>query len=163
MHVACRTAILPLGLFLAIFLAADGFGEITDLLKNHTVLLEQVSSKSFDVSWVGVYQEGDSIDIRGIVKKRASVGPSLSGHVDLAVLGPNGDLLRRASTSFSPLTVSYGTGQGSREGYFSVHLRMVPPQGTVIRVAHHSRLYSVRKTFDCGENAALPYVEEIKQ
>ena len=163
MCAACKTAIPVFGLFLAIFFATDCLGEVTDLLKTNTVLLERVSSISFDVSSVGVYQEGDSIDIRGIVKKRTRVGPNLSGHVDLAIFDPDGNLLRQVSTSYSPLTVSYGTGQGSREGYFSVHLRMVPPQGAVIRVAHHSRSYSVRKTFDCSENAALPDMKESAQ
>jgi hypothetical protein len=77
-----------------------------------------------------------------------------TGHVDLAIIGPSGELLAKTSVYYAPKSI--GRKGSVRQPRFEARFPLVPPDGSRVRVALHSNHGpSVEdRAFDCGDNRA---------
>ncbi|NLD38554.1 MAG: hypothetical protein GX654_16970 [Desulfatiglans sp.] len=124
-----------------------------NLLNNKSVKLEKVSDQGVRIMKVFVHKENDEMQISGIVKNTSFV-PVTSGHVDIAVISPEGVILQKISANYLPGTLSNRKRhhQGSR---FSADLQSVPPAGSTVRIAFHKTPFITGRTFICDENRAI--------
>ena len=128
-----------------------------NLLKDGTVELERIPSKGYYISYVNIYQNRDALVVYGHVKRRSRVGDS-SGHVDIAIVSPNGKVLEQISTLYKPRIILTRK-MHTRKSTFEVRLPTIPPAGSLVRVAYHRDSKPVNRTFPCGENRAASEVD----
>ena len=136
-------------------ISMTGFGCATNgvnLIKNGTVTLERIPSKGYYVSHLEVYQNGNELVLHGNVKRRAH-SYAVNGHVDIAIVSPDGDNLEEISTHHTPRIIPSRL-MRKRRAYFYVSMSTVPPVGSIVRVAYHGDSGPYCKTFSCGENMA---------
>lgn len=126
-----------------------------NLIKNGTRKLEIIPSRGIHISKVYVIQEGDRLLIKGTVKRRSSYNVG-SGHIDISIISPEGEVLEKASTNFIPRIIPSRPGRrkslGSR---FEVRLPTIPPAGSKVHVAYHRVSKTDNWIFSCGENMAV--------
>jgi hypothetical protein len=120
-----------------------------NLLKNGSFKIEAVSSKGYYLSNVHVNQVDGGIEITGKVKRRSYAGIG-GGHVDITIISLEGEVLDKFSTIYSPRMIPMRRVH-MRESGFEVHLPMIPPKGSKIRIALHRPSKSVSKEFSCEE------------
>jgi len=86
------------------------------------------------------------------VKRRAHSNTG-TGHVDIAIVSPDGENLEEISTHYTPRNFPARLIR-KRRSCFYMSMSTVPLAGSVVRVAYHgdSRPYS--KTFSCGGKRA---------
>ena len=125
-----------------------------NLVRNGTVSVERLRSKgNVYISGVFVYQEGDELMVSGKAKPRSRHLPT-SGHVDIAILSPKGEVIGKASTFYTPRIIRRKSARrGSR---FTARFSVIPPEASRVRLAYHGqRCSAAQTTFDCGKNAAV--------
>ena len=107
-----------------------------NLVKRGTVTVERLPSKSnVYIAGVFVYQEGDELVVSGKVKPRHSHLPT-SGHVDIAILSLKGEVIGKASTSYTPRIIRRKSARrGSR---FTARFSVIPSRASRIRLAYHA-------------------------
>ncbi len=118
------------------------------------VHVERLADEGVYFHGVHVHSGDDGLVISGELKRRYTHVAAGRGHVDVAVIGPGGDVIGKVSTFYVPKVIST---RGPRGSYFRVHLPFSPPNGSVVRIVHHRRsgpAGGVGGTFDCGANAA---------
>ncbi len=146
---------LSLFFVLTVVLSGCASGHV-HLVDGGTVFIERVPAKKVYFSRVYVNQDGNELVIAGRLKQRyrSHVG---SGHVDIAILNPAGEILGKGSAFYVPgiLSAKRSRHRGSR---FEVRLPVVPPEGSKVRLEFHRTMKSVNRTFNCDENAVLPGV-----
>lgn len=124
-----------------------------NLLKDGNIKLERVSSKSYYISHVGVYQNDDELEVHGNVKRRAHSSTE-KGHVDIAIVSPDGENLKEISTNYTPRIIPARMIR-KRKSYFHVSMPTIPPVGSIVRVAYHRDSKPDRESFSCEGNIAL--------
>jgi hypothetical protein len=97
-----------------------------------------------------VYVEHNRFIVTGSLY-RAVLSSYLPGHVDIAILGSDGNLIKYASV---PHSVPFITNK-RRISYFEAKFRRIPPEGSAIRVGFHKEELQENIQFDCGANRAL--------
>lgn len=107
-----------------------------------------------------IYEDGDELVIRGQVKRGyRNCCESARGHIDIALLAPDGFVIDAFSILYSPHNIPK---RGSRSSRFKVQRPYLPPDGLTIRIAYHSGLKAADSaayagsTFDCEKNMAIP-------
>jgi hypothetical protein len=115
-----------------------------------TFSVERISSVPIYVSWVNAEEKDDGMVIRGILRTNSSHTDG-SGHVDVAVLSPGGELLGQTSTDYAPKAFR----KYRREARFETRFPFVPPDGSRIRVALHQRQGLEKGSADCSNNRAV--------
>ena len=129
-----------------------------NLLKNGTTKLEIIPSRGIYISRVYVIQDGDKLVIKGTVKRRSSSRAG-SGHVDISIVSPEGEVFEKVSTFYIPRIIPSKPGRRkSRGSRFEVRLPTIPPTGSKVRVAYHRISKPDSRTFSCGENMAVSEV-----
>ena len=125
-----------------------------NLVRNGTVSVERLQSKgNVYLSGVLVYQEGDELVVSGKAKPRNRHLPT-SGHVDIAILSPKGEVIGKQSTSYSPRIIRRKSAR--RGSQFTARFSVIPPEASRVRLAYHAKKHSGGQTaFDCGKNAAV--------
>jgi len=123
-----------------------------DLVERNKLLVRRIPSTNIYVSRVFVYQVGDELEISGRVKRRRDAIPT-GGHVDIALVHPDGRILERVSVPYSPRIIRR---RWAQESFFQVRLSPIPPEGTTIYTTYHAFRGSQGGRFDCGDNAAIP-------
>ncbi|MBZ0071908.1 MAG: hypothetical protein K8I04_09320 [Gammaproteobacteria bacterium] len=103
----------------------------SDLIRDHTVKIEKVSSARGTIGFVSVIQEGDEVTLRGEVRRRPVGRGPIPGHIDVEVLDPSGTTLEQMNTSYRRHSIK------SRYAKFYTKLGKIPPSGSTIRVTHH--------------------------
>jgi len=121
-----------------------------NLAENGKIIVERVPSKNIYVSKAHVYQEENELVITGRVK-RSNTSALDGGHVDIAVVSPEGKVLDKVSTSYTPRIIRR---KGSHESLFSARLTMIPPVGTTVRLVYHKLGRSINEKFNCGNNTS---------
>jgi hypothetical protein len=128
-----------------------------------SVLFERVPSEDALVSEVHSYEDGDELVVFGRVKRAVdNCCDAARGHVDIAVVGPDGFVLDTVSVSFSPRNIPKVRSRSSR---FVTRLPYTVPDGITLRVAYHSSRSVVDanvrgdNAFACGQSVATPGVE----
>lgn len=103
------------------------------------------------------YNDGGMLHVSGRVHLKNNFSSYPDGHVDIAVLGPDGGLIEKASIPYSPTVVTTKPRRTVFEGApFSVNLGKVPPSGGKVRITFHEVTRKANpKEFDCGDNEAV--------
>jgi len=144
------------GVFTVLILVLTGFGTFAcassrvNLVESGRITIERLPAEQVYISKATVHQDGPELIITGRVKRR-TVSASDGGHVDIAVIHPGGKILKKISTSYVPRILRR---KGTRESSFTVRLHLLPPEGSIVRVAYHQLSVSKGMEFDCGSNAA---------
>lgn len=129
-HTLATMAILT-----AFALAAGCVTPGRDLVRDNTVKIEKVSSKSANVQFLRVVQEGDRVALWGEVRHRPIGWGRIPGHIDLEVIGPDGGVLDRMTLGYHRRSVK------SRYAEFHGELKTMPPAGSTLKVAHDLRAH----------------------
>ena len=128
-----------------------------------SVPFELVSSEDAHISKAYAYEDGDGLVVSGKVKRSIqNCCDSTRGHVDIVVLGLEGDVLDVTSTLYSPRNIPKARSRTSR---FVVRLPNKLPEGATIRLAYHSDMEVFNATVHatgtlvCEQNMAIPNSE----
>ncbi|RJR51752.1 MAG: hypothetical protein C4576_03095 [Desulfobacteraceae bacterium] len=114
-----------------------------------TFSIERVESNPIYISWVYAEEKNEEMIIKGLLRTNSS-NTHGTGHIDVAVFGPGGELLGQTSTDYAQKEFR----KYRREARFETRFPLVPPDGSKIRVALH-RLQKIEKgDSDCGNNQA---------
>jgi len=118
--------------------------------------VETIPSSRVTLSHITVRQEGPEMVILGEVSRRNTAFSGL-GHVDVAVVSPDGLVIGQANASYSPKVLPKTPGaRKHRPSHFEVKLYCNPPQGSIIRVAYHGKPDPNDPLLDARENYAVP-------
>ena len=161
-----RTAFRESGspLLLLLWLLATSVG-IGGCVSQHSSLVrmegglfvEPIPSSRVSLSNIIVRQEGDELVITGEVR-RLNAGFSGIGHVDVAVVSPGGTVINQAHVAHTPKILPKTPGaRKHRPALFEVHLRCVPPKGSVVRMAYHGKPVQDDPLLDGDDNFAVPH------
>ena len=121
------------------------------------LFVEPIPSSRVSLSNIIVRQEGDELVITGEVR-RLNAGFSGIGHVDVAVVSPGGTVINHAHAAYTPKILPKTPGaRKHRPSRFEVHLRCVPPKGSVVRMAYHGKPAQDDPLLDCEDNFAVPH------
>lgn len=118
-----------------LILAGHGiaFGR-TDPCEDGVVTIERHPAQGTYFHSLHVSQEDSEILISGELKRhRTSASPGI-GHLDIAIISPDGKIIDYKSTVYVPSVLSRRSHRGSS---FKVSFPVVPPKDSVIRVAWH--------------------------
>jgi len=115
--------------------ALAGCATGNDLVRNGTLNVERIDSARATISSVYVRQEGEGIYVRGKVSKRSSGRSPIPGHVHIAVIDDEGDVLGDIRTSYDR------TSGKARSAHFYVRIPIELSNGSTLRVTHHSRAH----------------------
>jgi hypothetical protein len=117
-----------------------------------TLSIERVHSEHIFVSWVYVEEENNDVVITGWVRRYYPSSKG-SGHVDVAIVAPSGDLVGQSSVPYVPETIPGSSRSGGSR--FEARFPVLPPDGAKIRLAFHPGPASEEKLLDCGKNLAV--------
>ena len=147
--------VLPI---LIILLAGIGFmgcaSDRSNLTESGIVYIERMPSSNKSILGVQAFADNDQLVINGRVKRHSASFVDGGGHIDIAVVGPEGDIIEQVSTKYVPRIIPRRKMRGMRGSYFEVRLPDVPPAGSTVRIAYHRTAISADRTLDCSENAA---------
>ena len=116
--------------FIAITIAAIISGCATqarDLLRDHTVRVEKVSSRAVTIMSVGVAQEGTAILVGGDLRLR--YWNPFQKQINVEIVSPDGIILEKEVVEYERIM-----SRTSRFAMFDATLKIVPPPGSTIRV-----------------------------
>lgn len=104
-----------------------------DLVRDNTVQIEKVSSRWATVRFVNVIQDDSEVTLRGeVVRRPVGRGP-IPGHIDLEVIGPDGEIVKESVIEYHRRSVK------ARQATFYTTLKPAPAAGSTIRVTHDTR------------------------
>ena len=133
-----KISIIGIGLVISIISVSGCTANRINPTNQLSIPLELVPSEDACISRAYAYEDANEFVIYGKVKHRAqNCCDPARGHVDIAVLGPEGTILDVTSTLYSPHNIPKVRSKTSR---FKVRLPYIPPDGATIRIAHHSSL-----------------------
>ena len=120
------------------------------------LFVEPIPSSRVLLSNITAKQEGDELLITGEVR-RTNTAFSGMGHVDVAVVSPSGAVINQTNIPYTPKILPKTPGaRKHRPSHFEARLSCVPPKGSIIRLAYHSKPDPDDPLLDCEDNAALP-------
>jgi len=116
-----------------------------------SVLFECVPSKNVIVNDVHAYEEGDELVIYGKVKRTVDNCCDASrGHVDIAIVAPDGLVLDMISVPYSPHNIPKVRSRTSR---FITRLPYTLPEGITLRIIYHGSVEVISTA--CAKNKLL--------
>ena len=105
-------------------------------VNNASVLFERMPSEDVIVSEVRAVEDADGLIIHGKVKRTArNCCDSARGHVDIAVIGPDGAIVDTVSVPYSPRNIPKGKTRSAR---FTARLPYKIPADVPLRVTYHN-------------------------
>lgn len=126
-----------------------------NLVESGTVTIQRLDSKAVYLSGVAVVEKEDHIEVSGWLKRRYvwSLG---DGHVDVAVLNPQGEAIEKISTGYTPGVIPR---KRFRRSHFNAALPLrTLERGSSVWVGfHRTDTRPGHGVFDCGENVAAPH------
>lgn len=123
---------------------------------------ENLLVKNIQVVNVRYRQKGDDLVISGRLRRSCNFCyDEIPGHVDIAIVDPNGLAIAATSSFYYPRSIPKRGGRYSR---FSTKLNMTLPEGAIIRTAYHDHPEATGPveaptTFQCKANMAAPQIE----
>ena len=101
-----------------------------------SVVFECMPSEDALISDVHAFEDGDELVILGKVKRAAdNCCDAVRGHVDIAIVAPDGFVLDAGSFLYSPRNIPKVR---SRSSHFKAVLPYIVPEDFVLRITHHS-------------------------
>ncbi len=105
-------------------------------LSEASVLFERMPSKDVMVSEVRAVKDGDGLAIYGKVKRTlGNCCDAARGHVDIAVVGPDGEIIDLLSVPYSPRNIPKARSRSSR---FAARLPYMIPEDVPLRITYHN-------------------------
>ena len=142
------------GLCLAMVVVAGCTSSRVNLVDAERVTVERMASKRHvRIENVNVYQEEGDLVVSGRVKHKSINLRPAKGHIDIAMVSPNGEVIETDSVTQTPPVGSRRTKQ-SRGFHFETRFSIVPPEGSTVRIAFHPEKYGPETHNDCEKNAA---------
>jgi hypothetical protein len=162
MRAPLQNGVAVLTLILIPILVSGCLAASVNLVDNQTVSLERIPTKYFYISWARVYQQEDEIEVHGQIRRRYRLRRDYGGHghIDVAVVAPDGIALEEVSTLYYPRDIPR---KSAPVAYFTVRLSQPPPPGSTVRLSYHKDGHSIRREFNCDKNAALPRIKETEE
>lgn len=120
-----------------------------NLITKKGVSIEAVHSARVHISDLAVSEDGNELVITGKVSRR---NPSISGsgHVDVTILDPAGNVIEKGSVPYTPTTLPKTPGARRHRGSrFEVRLPCVLPAGSKVQIAYHARVKPGSNGLDC--------------
>ena len=139
--------------FCSVFFFAGCAHYENDLVREGKAALEIIPPKVMvKISDVRVLKRENDAEVSGYVK-RTGLG-IMYGHMDIAILSPDGTVLGMASAEYSPsFRRAYVRRREMRPSSFSARFPDALPSGVVARVAFHPE--KLGGVLNCGNNQAL--------
>ena len=125
-----------------------------NLITKKGVSIEAIRSARVDISDVAVSEDGNELVITGKVYRR---NPSISGsgHVDVTILDPSGNVIEKDSVPYTPTTLPKTPGARRHRGSrFEVSLPSVLPAGSKVQVAYHATVKPESNGLDCERSVS---------
>jgi hypothetical protein len=124
------------GLRLATILISGCATTNVDQASNASVLFERMPSEDVVVSEVRAVEDADGLVIHGKVRRTArNCCDSARGHVDIAVVGPDGAIVDMLSVPYSPRNIPKVRSRSSR---FTARLPYKIPEDVPLRITYHN-------------------------
>ena len=125
----------------------------SNLVETGTISIEHRPSTGYLFSRTSVYEEGHMLIISGEIHRRnaSNIG---SGHIDIAIVSPENEILEEISIDYTPRIIPRERRRGG--SFFKVHLGKIPPPASRVRIVHHRSLISHNQVIHCTNNAAAP-------
>jgi len=118
--------------------------------------IERIPSSWAYLSDIIVDQDGETLVIKGAVSRRNDAF-SGTGHIDVAVVSPAGQVISQASAPYEPQILPKTPGaRKHRASRVEIHLSAIPPKGSVIRLAFHGKTDPNDTPLYEHENLAVP-------
>ncbi len=124
-----------------------------------SALFERMPSKGVIVNNVRAYEDGDELVIYGKVKRTSNnCCDTTRGHVDIAVVAPDGPILDIVSVLYTPRDIPRVRSRTSR---FTARLPYTLPEDITLRITYHENpkvaalSTNVRDKFLCEQNMTL--------
>ena len=98
--------------------------------------VESRSAAGVEVQSVNFRTNAHGVMIYGVVRRGFGYSATLQSHLDVEVVGPEGNLRQEIAIDYIPRPIprSYRTRKHSD---YAVQLAELPPPGSVVRVSHH--------------------------
>jgi len=118
--------------------------------------VETVPSSRVYLSNIAVRQVNDKLVISGEVSRRNAAFSGI-GHLDVAVVSPDGMVVGQGKATYSPKILPKTPGaRKHRPAHFELNIKCKPPQGSIVRVAYHGKSVNDDPLSDFQENYAIP-------
>ena len=121
-------------------------------VRDNIVSLEGSASKCVKFFNINIYQNGDIFEMAGKVHHRFKFGPHVKGHIDVAIITPDGTISETLSSPHDCWLGRRGR-RMVREAPFYIKTSVSPPSGSMVRVEFHESQSTDQKPFSCGNNA----------
>lgn len=105
-----------------------------DLIRDGSVQLRTETSRQVRLTGISARQQGEELVVSGSVWRRGLTSAVLTGHVDVTVVGPDGNPVQEVATAYTPSNIPQ---RGPRRSHFTARLRGAP-EGATIKVRHHA-------------------------
>jgi len=115
-------------------------------LGRQTFAVERIETTPIYVSWVNAEEKDNEMIVNGFLRTTSSNAQG-TGHVDVAVISPEGRLLGLTSTDYAPKDFR----KYRKQARFESRFPFVPPDRSRIRVAVHG---DSGPAVNCGDNRA---------
>lgn len=127
-----------------------------NLITKKGVSIEAIHSARAHISDMAVSEDGNELIITGKVYRR-NRSISGSGHVDVTILDPAGNVIEKRSVPYTPKTLPKTPGARKHRGSrFEVRLPRVLSAGSKVQVTYHATIKSERNGFDCERSVSAP-------
>jgi len=113
--------------------------------------IQENSTKDIKITKTRAYIDDGTFVVSGKLK-RQYIRKSCPGHIDIAVIDPDGSVFDHVSTK---LTLPFNSRSKRKNSTFEAQFTQMPPKGSTIRINFHNKSSLNNKQFDCGVNAAL--------
>ena len=139
---------------LTVWMILGGCGPTrSNLVETGTINIEHRPSKGHLFSRTSVYEERHTLIISGEIHRRNASNTG-SGHIDIAIVSPENEILEEISINYTPRIIPRERRRGG--SFFKVRLGKIPPPASRVRIAHHRSLVSDHQAIHCSNNAATP-------
>jgi len=134
-----------------LILAGCGYNRV-QLAGGKVFSIERVESGPIYISWVHAEEMNKEMIVSGLLRSHFTYTQG-TGHVDVAVIGPGGELLGQTSVHYDPKTIP--TRFRGKESHFEARFPFIPPDGSRIRVKLHYSPVLELKDSDSENNGAI--------
>jgi hypothetical protein len=148
-----RYSVVPISTIFIAALVLSGCATGRDLAQSSSAALETVvaGDKYITIIEANAYQDGKELTVSGKVKQIEYCLPrGYNGHVDVAVLAPDGTAMKSGTAKFSRTS-----NIRSRQATFATKFSLVADHNAKIIMAYHPLEAGNPNVSECRQNAAL--------
>ena len=141
-----------LGAPCSINVVSSGCAKRTNLVDSGRVKVVVGDAACVRIGAMTVRQGAQDVHISGCIQRKAFPEHSLSRHIDVAVVEPDGRILRQDNVRFA----AWSSRQGPRGAFFHVYIPGQLPDGAII----HARYHAGNKEEPAGETWPIPLASQ---